>query len=325
MDHKYTAFFSSVHLSVDRIEIIIDDARTVEQLLNDDKEFTRSSIFTKEFRCVPYTWIKYKHKSKVVYLLIPKPCSTDNFTKVSAKRCPENYYKPRLLLCQPTIHTQQRIVEVLLGTYDLYFKVTQLEIALDFMFKEDSMAAYVEDIIKQIDSSLYTKWGRKSKSFGYGKKDTMLTTYRVNSDVKNKRLCTKPITMYSKVIQGKEVLRVELMLNKSSADVQLPFVIDNDTIFKYITFYNHKFNVRNFAKLMSRIKKRGADINKIKRLTNNFVNRSTYTINDKVLKLKKILKEHVPGYNGTKSVSNCLEINTELTSFIVNNLSIKGM
>lgn len=320
MSYEYTAFFSSVHLSVDRIEIIIDDAITVEQLLNDDKEFTRSNIFTKEFRCSPYTWIKYKYKNRTFYLL--KPSKRPNAQKSYSR---DSYRKPRLLLCQPTIHTQEKIVQTLLGTHDLYFKVMQLEIALDFVFKQDSMATYVEDLIKQIDNSTYTKWGRKSTSFGYGKKDTMLTTYRVNSDVKNKRLCTKPITIYSKVLKGKEVLRFELMLNKSSADVNLPFVIDKDTLFKYITFYNHKFNPRNFQKLMARMRKRGADMVKVKRLTDNFVNRSTYTINDKVLKLKKILKEHAPKYKAAKSINNCLEINNELTDFIVNNLSIKGM
>lgn len=306
MDQDYTTFFSSVNLLNDRIEIKVNDIMTVEHLLDSTKDFKRTNTFKDKYHGVDYWWRKYKFQQCTFYFITP-----DDTT---------SYYKPRIILLQPTLEMRRKILNILNFSKTLYWKLSQVEITLDFVFKNEAMSNYADTIKRDLDSSTHIVWSRAATSFDFKE-----TTYRVNSNTEDITKCSKPIRIYQKTVNGKEVLRFELMLNnQAAADIDLLFTLNKDSIFKYIKFYKNNFDARAFANLTERLQKKGADIVRFKKVTNNFINRTTYTINEKILKLKKLIKELLPAYKAAKSVQNCLVEDVELTAFILNNLYIKG-
>lgn len=307
MVYDYTAFFSSVYLSTDRIEIKINDSFTVEHLLDAEKEFKKTNIFDDDFHGISYKWRKYKFKQGQFFLITPNEVGT--------------YYKPRLILTQPTLELENKIMSILSFQKGLYYRVCQLEITLDFVFKDEGSSHYAEDLKRQIEANTYIIWSRNSKTFDY--KDT---TYRMNSDKEHIIECTKPLRIYPKFVRNKNVLRFELMLNNTAAQkLHIPFILRKDIIFDYIRFYKNTFNAREVAKLIERMGKKGVDVVKLKRSILKCLTTQKTNINQKILRLKNIVKEHLPDYKGSKSISNCLVEDTELNAFILNNLYIKGI
>lgn len=307
MEYEYTAFFSSVYLSTDRIEFKINDSFTIEHLLDATKEFTKTNIFDDNFHGVSYKWRKYKFKQSSFFLITPNDVDT--------------YYKPRLILTQPTLELQSKIMHILNFNKGYYYKVSQLEITLDFVFKDENSSTYYEEFKSQIEANTHIIWSRESKSIDYKE-----TRYRLNKNKQYIYECTKPIRIYPKNVKGKNVLRFELMLNDTAASkLKIPFVFKRELIFDYIKFYKNNFNIREVTKLIERMSKKGADTVKLKRDINKCSNNQSTNINEKILKLKNIVKDHLPDYKGIKSISNCLIEDSELNTFILNNLYIKGI
>lgn len=307
MDQDYSTFFSSVNLLNDRIEIKVNDIMTVEHLLDSAKDFKSTNTFKDKYHGVDYWWKKYKFQQCTFYFIKP-----EDFT---------SYYKPRIILLQPTLEMRKKIFNILSFSKTLYWKLSQVEITLDFVFKNEDVSNYADTIKRDLDNATHIVWSRAASSFNYEE-----TRYRVNSNIDDINKCSKPIRIYPKTVNGKEVLRFELMLNnKAAADMDLLFNLDANSIFKYIRFYKNTFDARAFASLTERLQKKGADIVRFKKVTSNFANRTTYTINEKIIKIKKLVKELLPEYKVAKSISNCLVEDTELTTFILNNLHIKGV
>lgn len=307
MEYEYTAFFSSVYLSTDRIEFKINDSFTAEHLLDAITDFKKTNIFNDNFHGVSYKWRKYKFKQSVFFLITPNDVET--------------YYKPRIILTQPTLELQNKIMHILNFNKGFYYKVSQLEITLDFVFKDENSSTYYEELKRQIEANTHIIWSRESKSIDYKE-----TRYRLNKNKKYIYECTKPIRIYPKNVRNKDVLRFELMLNDTAASkLQIPFILKKDIIFNYIRFYQNTFNVREIAKLIERMGKKGADIVKLKRSISRCVNNQDTSVNEKILKLKNIVKDHLPDYKGIRSITNCLVEDLELNAFILNNLYIKGI
>lgn len=310
MEYDYTAFFSSVCLSIDRAEFKINDRISAERLLNANKNFKKSNTFVDEFHGEDYFWRKYQYKHHVFFLINPVDETT--------------YYKPRIILSKPSEAMEKEMLKTLNFNSNFYHKLSQLEITLDFVFKSENLYSYAEDIIKQIERNTHIIWSRNSTTFDYvGPKCT--TKYRTNSQEESIQTCTKPIRMYPKEVNGKHVLRFELMLNNTSADkISLPFKLNIESLFKYIRFYKNNFNPREIAKLIERISdKYKVDAAKLRRSINR-CNNSDSNINEKILKLKNIVKNNAPEYHATRSLNNCFVEDLDLTAFILNNLYIKG-